>query len=130
MRERQWPERVHVAMSNTLNTPIEALEREFPLRVIEYALRRGSRGAGRHRGGDGVVRELEALAEMSFSLIAERRRHPPQGADGGGAGASGRDLLDGNPIPGKLSGTLRAGGRLRIETPGGGGFGDEREPND
>jgi N-methylhydantoinase B len=123
------PSGVHVAMSNTLNTPIEALEREFPLRVIEYALRRGSGGAGHHRGGDGVVRELEALAEMSFSLIAERRHHRPQGADGGGAGASGSDLLDGKPIPGKLSGTLRAGGRLRIETPGGGGFGDEREPD-
>ncbi len=71
------PSAVHVAMSNTLNTPIEALEREFPLRVIEYALRRGSGGAGRHRGGDGVVRELEALTEMTFSLIAERRRHRP-----------------------------------------------------
>ena len=81
------PSGVHVAMSNTLNTPIEALEREFPLRVIEYALRRGSGGAGRHRGGDGVVRELEALEEMTFSLIAERRRHAPRGAAGRRAGA-------------------------------------------
>ena len=72
--------RVHVAMSNTLNTPVEALERDFPLRVIEYSLRRGSGGAGRRRGGDGVVRELKALSEMSFSLIAERRRHGPRGA--------------------------------------------------
>ncbi len=121
------PSGVHVAMSNTLNTPIEALEREFPLRVVEYALRRGSGGAGRHRGGDGVVRELEALTEMTFSLIAERRRHPPHGADGGEPGACGRDLLDGRPLRSKITGTLRQGQRLRIETPGGGGFGDARE---
>jgi N-methylhydantoinase B len=120
------PSGVHVAMSNTLNTPIEALEREFPLRVVEYALRLGSGGAGRHRGGDGVVRELEALREMTFSLIAERRRHPPRGAHGGLAGAPGRDTLDGRALPGKVTGTLRSGGRLRIETPGGGGFGDVR----
>jgi N-methylhydantoinase B len=117
------PSAVHVAMSNTLNTPVEALEREFPLLVVEYALRRGSGGAGRHRGGDGVVRETEALREMAFSLIAERRRHAPRGAAGGGPGARGRDLLDGVELPGKVTGTLRAGQRLRIETPGGGGFG-------
>jgi N-methylhydantoinase B len=121
------PSGVHVAMSNTLNTPIEALELEFPLRVLEYALRRGSGGAGRHRGGDGVVRELQALSEMTYSLIAERRRHAPRGAHGGAPGARGRDLLDGAPLPGKATGTLRAGQRLRIETPGGGGFGDARE---
>jgi N-methylhydantoinase B len=118
------PSGVHVAMSNTLNTPIEALEREFPLRVIEYALRRGSGGEGRWRGGDGVVRELEALADVSFSLIAERRRHGPRGAEGGCDGAPGRDTIDGRPVAGKLTGALRAGQRLRIETPGGGGFGD------
>ncbi len=117
------PSAVHVAMSNTLNTPIEALEREFPLRVTEYALRRGSGGAGRHRGGDGVVREVEALQEMTYSLIAERRRHRPAGAEGGEPGAAGVDLHDGTPIPGKSTGTLRAGERLRVETPGGGGFG-------
>ncbi len=109
-------------MSNTLNTPVEALEREFPLRVVRYALRRGSGGAGRTRGGDGVVRELEALRDMTFSLIAERRRHAPRGAAGGAPGETGRDLLDGEPLPGKATGTLRAGQRLRIETPGGGGF--------
>jgi N-methylhydantoinase B len=121
------PSAVHVAMSNTLNTPIEALEREFPLRVRAYELRRGSGGAGRHRGGDGVIREIEALEEMTFSLIGERRRHGPRGASGGGPGAPGRDLLDGRRLPGKVTGTLRAGQRLRIETPGGGGFGDARD---
>ena len=104
-------------------TPIEALEREFPLRVVQYALRRGSGGAGRAHGGDGVVRELEALREMTFSLIAERRRHAPRGADGGEPGALGRDLLDGELLAGKATGTLRPGQRLRIETPGGGWFG-------
>jgi len=117
------PSAVHVAMSNTMNTPIEALEREFPLLVTEYAMRRGSGGDGRWRGGDGVVRELQALRDMSFSLIAERRRHGPRGADGGQPGAPGKDLLDGRPLPGKAVGVLRSGQRLRIETPGGGGFG-------
>ncbi len=121
------PSGVHVAMSNTLNTPIEALERDFPLRVLRYELRRGSGGAGLRRGGDGVVRELQALGEMSFSLIAERRRHAPRGAAGGADGLPGRDLLDGEPLAPKSAGTLRPGQRLRIETPGGGGFGDERE---
>jgi 5-oxoprolinase (ATP-hydrolysing) len=117
------PGGVHVAMSNTLNTPVEALELEFPLRAVEYSLRRGSGGAGRHRGGDGVVRELEALAEMRFSLITERRRHAPPGAEGGEDGAPGRNLLNGEELPAKASGTLRPGDRLRIETPGGGGYG-------
>lgn len=118
------PSAVHVAMSNTLNTPIEALELEFPLRAIEYALRRGSGGAGRHRGGDGVIREVEALAEMRFSLISERRRHPPPGAAGGDPGARGKNMLNGEELPAKISGTLRPGDRLRIETPGGGGHGE------
>jgi N-methylhydantoinase B len=117
------PSAVHVAMSNTLNTPVEALERAYPLRVVRYERRRGSGGAGRFRGGDGVVRELEALEPMSFSLIAERRRHAPRGAAGGGNGAPGADSLDGQRLPGKVSGELAAGSRLRIETPGGGGYG-------
>jgi len=122
------PSAVHVAMSNTLNTPIEALEVEFPLRATGYAVRRGSGGAGRHRGGDGVVRELAALAEMRFSLLTERRRHRPPGASGGMPGAPGRNVLlrGGSPpemLASKAQGVLRPGDRLRVETPGGGGHG-------
>jgi N-methylhydantoinase B len=117
------PSAVHVAMTNTLNTPVEALELEFPLRAVEYAVRRGSGGVGRHHGGDGVVRELEALADMRYSLITERRRHGPPGADGGRPGAPGRNLLNGRELPAKSSGALEPGDRLRIETPGGGGHG-------
>jgi N-methylhydantoinase B/oxoprolinase/acetone carboxylase alpha subunit len=110
-------------MSNTLNTPVEALERAYPLRVVRYELRRGSGGAGAHRGGDGVVREIEALESMAFSLIGERRRHRPRGAAGGADGAAGRDSLNGAALPGKAIGSLQPGDRLRIETPGGGGHG-------
>jgi N-methylhydantoinase B len=119
------PSGVHVAMSNTLNTPIEALEREFPLRVTRYSLRRGSGGAGRHRGGDGIERELEAREPMTYSLITERRRHAPPGAQGGAPGAAGRNLLDGRELEPKASGTLEPGQRLCIQTPGGGGHGPQ-----
>jgi len=118
------PSGVHVAMSNTLNTPVEALERAFPLRVTEYALRRGTGGAGAHRGGDGVVREVQALEDVTYSLISERRRHQPPGADGGEPGALGRNTVDGTDVGPKALGTLRAGQRLRVETPGGGGHGE------
>jgi N-methylhydantoinase B len=121
--DAEGPSAIHVAMSNTLNTPTEALETEFPLRVRELSLRRGSGGEGAHRGGEGIVREIEALAPMRFSLIAERRRHPPRGRDGGADGAPGVNLLNGSPIPGKATGNLEPGDRLRIETPGGGGHG-------
>jgi N-methylhydantoinase B len=86
-------------------------------------VRRGSGGAGAHRGGDGVVREYEALAPMELSLLTERRRHAPPGAAGGQAGARGRNLLDGEPLEPKAKASLRAGQRLRLETPGGGGHG-------
>jgi len=120
------PSAVHVAMSNTLNTPVEALERDFPLRVVSYAVRRGSGGAGRHRGGDGVIREIEALDTMQYSLITERRRHAPPGAAGGQPGAPGANTLIAateHALAPKQTGTLRPGERLRIETPGGGGYG-------
>jgi N-methylhydantoinase B len=119
------PSAIHVAMSNTLNTPIEALESEFPLRVRELSLRRDSGGAGRHRGGDGMVREIEALAPMRYSLIGERRRHPPRGRDGGEDGSVGRNFVNGDPLPGKAEGELQSGDLLRIETPGGGGIGSQ-----
>lgn len=115
------PSAIHVAMSNTLNTPVEALETEFPMRVRELSLREGSGGDGTHRGGEGIAREIEALAPMRFSLITERRRHPPRGRGGGGDGAEGRNLLNGAPLASKSSGDLEPGDRLRIETPGGGG---------
>ena len=122
------PSGVHVAMSNTLNTPIEALEVEFPLRVREYGLRRESGGAGGRRGGDGIVREVEALEPMTFSLLTERRRVAPPGAHGGDPGLPGRNLVvrDGQEprrLPSKAEGLLQMGERLRVETPGGGGHG-------
>jgi len=116
------PSAIHVAMSNTLNTPTEALEAEFPLRVRELAVREGSGGDGSHRGGDGLVREIEALAPMRFTLITERRRHPPRGHGNGEDGAPGVNLLNGEPLPSKAAGELRPGDRLRVETPGGGGW--------
>ncbi len=117
------PSAIHVAMSNTLNTPVEALETEYPLRVRELSVRRGSGGGGRRQGGDGIVRELEALEPMRFSLITERRRQAPKGRDGGEDGATGRNLLNGEQLPSKCAGELLPGDRLRIETPGGGGNG-------
>jgi N-methylhydantoinase B len=117
------PSAIHVAMSNTLNTPVEVLESEFPLRVRELSLRRGSGGQGQYTGGDGIVREIEALSPMRYSLITERRRHAPRGHDGGEDAAPGRNSHTDKPLPSKAEGELRRGDRLRIETPGGGGLG-------
>jgi N-methylhydantoinase B len=117
------PSAIHVAMSNTLNTPVEAFETEYPVRVRELSLRRDSGGAGARRGGDGIVRELVALEPMGYTLISERRRHAPRGRDGGADGSPGRNLLNGRELPSKCAGTLESGDRLRIETPGGGGRG-------
>jgi N-methylhydantoinase B len=117
------PSGVHVAMSNTLSTPVEALELQYPLRVERYALRRGSGGAGRHQGGDGVVRELRVLEDCRLSIISERRVHAPQGERGGEAGMPGRNLLNGEPLPAKVTRDLEAGDVVTIETPGGGGHG-------
>ncbi len=117
------PSAVHVAMSNTRNTPVEALEVSFPVRVVRYEVRRGSGGSGRHHGGDGVVRELRTLVPLEYHLLTERRARPPRGADGGSDGAVGRNYLDGRLLPAKSGGPLRAGQTLRVETPGGGGYG-------
>jgi N-methylhydantoinase B len=117
------PSGVHVTMSNTLSTPIEALELAYPLRVRRYALRLGSGGEGAHRGGDGVVRELEALEACRFSIVSERRARGPRGARGGSPGWPGRNLLNGEEIAAKVTGDLAPGDILSIETPGGGGQG-------
>jgi N-methylhydantoinase B len=121
--ERDGPSAVHVAMSNTLNTPVEALELAYPLRVERYELRRGSGGDGLHPGGDGVVRELRALEPCRLSLLTQRRLLTPRGARGGGDGLPGRNLLNGEELPAFASVDLVAGDLLRIETPGGGGWG-------
>ena len=117
------PSAVHVGMSNTRNTPIEALERSYPLRIDEYAIRRGSGGTGTSPGGDGVVRRYRVLERCSVTLVTERRRHAPQGAAGGGSGALGRNLLNGEPIPAKCRLDLKPGDVISVLTPGGGGWG-------
>lgn len=121
------PSGVHVAMSNTLNTPVEALETAYPLRVEEYRLRGGSGGAGARRGGDGVVRAVRVLAPMEASIISERRRRGPLGRAGGADGAPGRNLRNGRELPAKWRGPLSTGDVLGIETPGGGGYGPAAE---
>ena len=117
------PSGVHVAMSNTLSTPVEALELQYPLRVERWALRLGSGGAGAHRGGDGVVRELRALEPMRLSLLTERRARRPRGVRGGADGAPGRNEVNGDPLPAKATRALAAGDVVRLATPGGGGHG-------
>jgi N-methylhydantoinase B len=125
-RDADGPSAVHVAMSNTLSTPAESLELAYPLRVERHALRLGSGGKGAHRGGDGVVRELRVLEDCRLSLVSERRARAPQGVDGGASGALGRNLLNGDELPAKVTRDVRAGDVIRVETPGGGGFGRVR----
>ena len=118
---------VHTHMSNTRNTPVEAIEHYLPVRIRRYSLRRGSGGDGAFPGGAGIVREYEVLTETSVTLLSERRRGAPYGVQGGQPGSSGRNTLirDGKetPLPGKVELQLHRGDRLRIETPGGGGWG-------
>jgi N-methylhydantoinase B len=117
------PSGVHVAMSNTLNTPVEALELAYPLRVERYELRLGSGGAGRRYGGNGVIREITALEPCRVSIVSERRARGPAGTRAGAPGAPGRNLLNGEPLAAKTTRALAAGESVTIETPGGGGFG-------
>ena len=118
---------IHTHMTNSLNTPAEALEYAYPLRVREYRLRRNSGGAGKQRGGDGVIREIETLVPARMSLLADRRKQGPYGLSGGREGAAGVDRIissgKAEKISGKGSHELKAGDRIRIETPGGGGWG-------
>ncbi len=124
---------VHTHMSNTRNTPIEALEQALPLRITTYALRRGSGGAGAFPGGDGLIREYEVLVPTAATVLTERRERSPYGVQGGAPGAPGRNTLvrrNGavEDLPAKARLELAPGDRLRIETPGGGGFGRVRPP--
>lgn len=123
------PSGVHSHMTNTLNTPVEALEYEYPLRMRRYEIRSGSGGRGRYRGGDGLIRELELLTEAQLTLLTERRRFPPYGLAGGQAGKIGRNVLirddDVINLPGKGNFELQKNDILRIETPGGGGYGSQ-----
>ncbi len=118
---------VHTHMTNSLNTPAEALEYAYPLRVRAYRIRKNSGGKGRHKGGDGVVREIETLVPARMSLLADRRRLAPYGLDGGEDAKKGRDQVirrgRARPVASKGSWQLEAGDRVRIETPGGGGHG-------
>lgn len=119
---------VHTNMTNSLNTPIEAIEQALPLRAVRYTLRRGSGGAGRRRGGDGIVRALEARVPTDFSILSDRRVFPPYGLAGGSPGRTGRNRLvraggEDETLAGKLSGRLERGDQIWIETPGGGGWG-------
>ncbi len=117
----------HTHMTNSWNTPIEAFEHEYPVRVRAYAIREGSGGAGKHAGGEGIIRELEFLEDADVTILSDRRKRGPYGLQGGAAGAPGRNeiLTNGElkELPSKTRTTVRAGQRLRIETPGGGGFG-------
>ena len=118
---------VHTSMTNSLNTPVEALEQAYPLRVLTYAIRRGSGGAGRHRGGDGVVREIQVLSPAKASLLTDRYRRPPAGARGGGSALCGRSWVVRHGRAKRLGSKVRlrllTGDSLRIATPGGGGWG-------
>lgn len=127
--QRAGTSAVHTHMTNTLNTPIEALEAAYPMRVTSYAVRRGSGGGGRHPGGDGVIREIELLVPAQVTLLSERRRLAPYGLKGGEPGRRGRNLLIAAPanrvtaLPSKVTLDARRGDRIRIETPGGAGWG-------
>jgi len=117
------PSGVHVGMSNTLNTPTEAFEMEYPMRVERYELLYGSGGDGENRGGDGIIRSVRVLEPASLSLLTDRRRHPPRGVEDGEPGAVGVNLLNDEELPPKVSRELEEGDVVTVKTPGGGGYG-------
>jgi N-methylhydantoinase B len=118
---------IHTHMTNSWNTPIEAFEHEYPVRVRAYRIRNASGGAGKHSGGDGIVRELEFLDDADVTILSDRRKRGPYGLQGGAAGAPGNCgvTADGTytALPSKTRVTVRRNDRLKIETPGGGGWG-------
>ena len=124
------PSAVHVGMSNTRNTPIESLERAYPIRIDEYAVRRESGGGGVHRGGDGIIRRYRVLERCTVTLVTERRRHAPRGTAGGADGQPGRNQLNGRAIPAKCRLELTPGDVVTVMTPGGGGWGAPVIPTD
>ncbi|ELY92493.1 5-oxoprolinase [Natrialba hulunbeirensis JCM 10989] len=125
--DRDGMDGVQVGMTNTLNTPVESLETEYPLRVERYALREGSGGRGRFRGGEGLERTVTVEADATISLLTERRRHAPAGVAGGDDGSTGENLLDGEPVPAKTTVDVDAGTTVTLRTPGGGGHGEPEE---
>ena len=119
---------VHTHMTNSMNTPVEAFEHDYPVRVVRYELRRGSGGAGRRRGGDGVVREIQFLSRAQVTVLSDRRSIPPYGLAGGNPGKPGRNRIlrrDGSidDLPSKCTVWVDPNDILSIETPGGGGWG-------
>jgi N-methylhydantoinase B len=129
-RDRDGMSGVHTHMTNSLNTPVEALEHAIPVRVRHYSLRRGSGGSGRRRGGDGLRRDIELLAPAHVCVLSERRRHPPCGASGGSPGATGENQIlrhrEWTALPGKFTAEVERGDIISIRTPGGGGWGSKK----
>ncbi len=127
-RFRDGPSATHTHMTNSWNTPVEAFEHQYPLRIRGYRIRSGSGGKGKHRGGDGIVREFEFLTPAQVTILADRRSRGPYGLFGGASGKPGKNLLvrkkSTTSIPGKARFEVRAGDVLRIESPGGGGYGE------
>jgi N-methylhydantoinase B len=121
---------MHAHMSNTRNTPIEALEYGYPVQVERYAIRRGSGGPGIHPGGDGLIRAIKFHSPVRVTVVSERRRSRPYGLGGGRPGSPGRNLLirgtETRTLPGKFTIDLTPGDTLSIETPGGGGWGEQQ----
>jgi N-methylhydantoinase B len=125
------PSAIHSHMTNTLNTPVEALEYAYPMQVLRYEVRKGSGGSGQFKGGDGIVRDLQVLTDAQVTILSDRRKNPPYGLSGGRSGQCGENILIRGekeiPLPGKGMVELKAGDVLSIRTPGGGGYGKKHQ---